>query len=330
MGDLHKLIDSGNWDQINWDLVNIEGITKKNRDGETPLHIAANKGFLGKIPRKFLTKETLSIEEDGGYSVFACACYKKCLKDIPKDILSVDILLLKSSRDEPLLCKIIDCDQIQEVPTHLFETGILLTHCDAIDTTFLHSLAAAGRLKNIPEKFYKGYIGLRDENGENLLHATAEKGRLNDFPITEEIRGLVSQENKYGETPLHRVLKLNESPREFLTKENLERENWRGETPIHKSTNVYGINYLPLENLEEKLLNRADYKGNTPMGDIIEEYKKQRDRKKLRELLKKLSTEFLKATLEKFSKSEAAKEIRLELTGRKILEKTGQTNVLNI
>jgi hypothetical protein len=205
-----------------------------------------------------------------------------------------------------------------------------LTHCEAIDTTFLHALAATGRLKNIPERFYKDRIGLTDENGENLLHATAEKGRLNDFPITEEVKRLISQENKYGETPLHRVLKLNESPKEFLTKENLEKENWRGETPIHKSTNVFGIHYLPLEYLGEDLLSKEDYRGNTPMGDIIEEYKEQRDKKKLGELLKGLSTEFLKNTLEKFSKSGASKEIKLELTRRKILEKTEQANVLTL
>lgn len=321
------------WENIVWDSVTDEDLLVKDKDGETILHKAVNKKLLYKIPQEFLKDELLNQEDTAGYNIYTCACFRKCFDHIPKRLLTEEVLLRNSNGGQPLLCKIIDYDQIQEVPTALLRSGILLKHCEPIDTTYLHALASVGGLKNIPDDIYIDKISIKDTNGENLLHATAEKGRLNDFPITSELEELVKVENKYGETPLHRVLLLSGVPKVFLTKENLMKQNWRGETPIHKSTNVYGVSCLPIEHIDEELLSTKDYQGNTAIDDILKNYKKERDAHTMSLLLKKLSTGFLEKTVKEnpgVGLFQGGKEILKELGRRKLAQEVSRHKTLEI
>ena len=63
-------------------------MTQRDRDGLTPLHMAALNGHLDKVPIAFLTQENLDILDKHGRSFLHLAAQRGCLQQVPKPLLT--------------------------------------------------------------------------------------------------------------------------------------------------------------------------------------------------------------------------------------------------
>ena len=63
-------------------------MTQKDRDGLTPLHLAALNGNLDKVPIAFLTQENLETLDNHGRNFLHLAAQRGCLQQVPKPLLT--------------------------------------------------------------------------------------------------------------------------------------------------------------------------------------------------------------------------------------------------
>ena len=63
-------------------------MTQKDRDGLTPLHLAALNGNLDKVPIAFLTQENLDILDNHDRNFLHLAAQRGCLQQVPKPLLT--------------------------------------------------------------------------------------------------------------------------------------------------------------------------------------------------------------------------------------------------
>jgi hypothetical protein len=68
-------------------LLTEENLLKKNKSGETPLHLAAMEGFLEQIPEEILTEENLRLNDHDGWCPLFWAGDRDQLNWIPYPIL---------------------------------------------------------------------------------------------------------------------------------------------------------------------------------------------------------------------------------------------------
>lgn len=146
----------------------------KNNSGVTPLHFAAKYGYLDQVPRKFLTKETLTVSTE---------YQNKESKTGPTP-----------PRTETPLHIAARCDHADQIPKEFMTPEFLSIEATGYRDTVLHQLAYADRLDLVPDIYANsGMWNLKNSSGltpREILEDKAQKvtnvARVRSEPATEK------------------------------------------------------------------------------------------------------------------------------------------------
>lgn len=317
MQKILTLANELHWDRIPFKNLSIKDLKTQCPAGETLIHKLALNNKLNLLPEGILCEELLLQKNLVGDTVYLYLAKHQNLDILPKHLITKKGLLEPNLRGDTALERVIEFNKLEIVDPNLVKKGILLETFRGI-ATYLHFAAMMGELKKVPQELWIGKLGLKDTKGNNLLHWAAE-GKTKDFPICKESLNLVRETNINGETLLHKA-QFDLLPSAYLTKETLSIQDKHGDTPLHRSAWTNSTTYLPIKHLTEKLLTIENKKGESPLYMIIVGYRKQRDEKNLKEILKIPSKETLIAIKGLYIGLEALDLIVNELNTRKILD----------
>jgi hypothetical protein len=306
MKSIESLLNKSEWHKIDWKSLTLSDFKAQDKNGETILHKALRLEKLGTIPKEFICDELLKIKNKEGNSIYFLAAGSIEGDLIPKELLVKEVLLEKNNKGETTLCAMIKNEATQRIAKNFIYSDILLERCESMGTTYLHLCATAGELKKLPKEYYLKKLALQDENKDTLLHKLAEEDRLWEIPEESRDPALIEITNSYHQNPLHKIVDLDDVPKEFLTPKALEAQDWKGQTPVYRSTWINGIEHLPTECLTEKALTTPTHDGQTPLSNILSDYDGKYKEKYLT-ILKNIS----KKTLEKLALSDTTSKAKL-------------------
>jgi hypothetical protein len=137
--------------------------------GCTVLHYAATAGRLRFLPSDVFTEKNMAATNIRAASVWHDAAEAGCLADVPRRLLSRDVLVEK----------------------------------DDSGNTPLHAAAKIGILGQVDDFLDKEALLLRNSRGETPLHIAADAGTLTLFPGRWLIEELLLAVDNDGDTPVH-------------------------------------------------------------------------------------------------------------------------------
>jgi ankyrin repeat protein len=301
-----------------------------SENGETLFHEAARLRAAKFVKRNLFQDELLAKKTKRGESVYLYLAQHGEANLIPKELLTRHRLLEASDRGESPLYKIIEHGHLELVNEDLIKGGILLEKTGMLQTNYIHFCAMCGELKKVPKEIWIDELGLTDSSGNNLMHWAADGSRLKDYEVTKKSIELIKQQNRFGESPLHRTPYLSEVPQEYLYEEALLLKNDEGNTPIHKSARSAGAQFLPTSQMTEKILITKNNKGETPLDIIKNTYNNNRDYPNFEKLVKCLSNKTLKELLKGAFPPEMRSAFKSEALKKGLIEKVTSKNELTI
>jgi ankyrin repeat protein len=121
-----------------------------DNEGNTPLHVAAAKGFLRQLPHSVIKPHLFTMENEQGLTAALVAIINGHFQQFPRDL-------------QPAI----------------------LNQPDQLGNTALHLAVAAGRLDKIPPALLtEEYLGVRNDAGQTVFHAAACFGHQNQLPAS--------------------------------------------------------------------------------------------------------------------------------------------------
>jgi hypothetical protein len=106
MKDIWGMAKSGNWDFKKSDnMAELEKLASlEDENGKTPLHIAAQHGHLGKVPKELLTKARIIKQDKEGKTVlhYSILDIRNGFGNIPKELLSEENMLIEDINNNTL------------------------------------------------------------------------------------------------------------------------------------------------------------------------------------------------------------------------------------
>jgi hypothetical protein len=106
MKDIWGMAKSGNWNYKNpEDIKELKKLVSlEDEDGKTPLHIAAQHGQLGKVPKELLTKARIIKQDKEGKTVlhYSILDIRNGFGNIPKELLSEENMLIEDINNNTL------------------------------------------------------------------------------------------------------------------------------------------------------------------------------------------------------------------------------------
>ena len=198
--------------------LNEKNLLSKNSTGSTPLHEAASAEsslndadpttFL-QIPRRLINVKNLKIQDNKGVMPIHCLAKSGKLADLPKGMLSENLLLEQDNEDLNLFHFACRNSKIDKIPAE-FLTQELLER-GAHGFTAFHAAAKTGCLSQIPQHLLtEKNMQIQDEDGCNPLYAATDGEKLGDVPahlIT--VSGMLAC-NHEGICPLDRACESNQ------------------------------------------------------------------------------------------------------------------------
>jgi len=205
-------------------------------NGVTPLHWAAEQGYLEQVPPTILTAENITMD----------GCWWTPLH---------------------LASKYGHLDQLQ--PSLLCRKT--LTHQNSTQVTPLHIAAKFGHLVQVPSAVFYDKdpqdILCKDDQGQTFLHEAAYTGHIGQLPC-QFIKAHIMTENRYGVTPLMIAAghgNLRKLPAEVVTEANLLVNNGAC-TALHNAARGGYLEDIPLKLLCQNLLTVAGRKTVLEIG----------------------------------------------------------------
>jgi ankyrin repeat protein len=287
---------------------------------ESLFHEAARERCANFLKKSLFINKLLSQKNRYGESVYLLLAQFGQADLIPKELLTKNVLLEESSNRETPLKRILEKNQIDLIPQRLIDKGILLENLKKLKTTYLHFCMMCGELQKVPPKLWDDKLGLKDSEGNNLLHWAADGGKLKDLKLAVDSLSLLCDQNKLGQTPLHKYPYLCDLPSNYLNPHNLSIQDKQGNTPIHTSIQRGGLSYLPVKVIREELLITKNNQGQTPIDLMIISSKKIREFESFRTLIKCLSYKVLKELISEYPPIEVSQIIKLEASRKKMRE----------
>jgi hypothetical protein len=234
--------------------------------------VANNK--LKDIPKNLLTHEVLSQQDLEGRNAYHLAAKWDQFKHIPKKLINLEILTECTYNGKTTWGTLICNDQFEEVLPFIKD---LIDEKDTGGETFLHVCASAGQLHRVPKEYMirNRIFCTVNRSNENVIDYAAYYGCLDQIPKELVTQDPMSLTNSSNQTPLHMAAesgKLHLIPKEFLTQENLKKEdNWGN--VYHRAAICCTFDTFPEEFLtEENLLGRNKNNGMNPLYILAREY----------------------------------------------------------
>ncbi len=203
---LHLAAISGCLGRIPESLVAVKDMMARDNKGWTPLHCAVEAGKLAAVPKRLLDTTTIGVTDNEGRNVADCAFYKGDIGEIPQELrcLSIDGVA-KEMKEEAEADKLdhpkfSDSDFLLQHPPFLVEP-----------TTWFHWLAGLGRLRSLPSSAIRDDVSrLRDSAGKTPLHVSVENFGMRRLPLTWMTREHLLVSDDAGRTAFHRLAEQSE------------------------------------------------------------------------------------------------------------------------
>ena len=340
--------------QLKWAKLTPEDVTKRYNHGETILHMAAEEGLWEKIPKPLRDKKYWR-KTDNGSTIYMYAAASPDMSWIdPNDLTELELTRKNKSGNDMISIAITQGNfdkLLKQIPKELLTENILKEKSQVCDLV-IHIIARTGQLKELPDHLLtEEILSLKCPIGaeETVYHILAKEGRLKDLPKELLTPKGLSAQDATGDTPLFYMVQ-NEPyliPKELLTPEFMLQEH-SGETPLHLwATSDYWED-IPEELLTRQTLKSESYNGASLLTCLVEKYNHERPWAEGEEGIKKMDRIFLRVVkvssetdLKKLQEKLKADEpnwdtlgvkstvslIQDELNKRKIVEKLRKTEL---
>jgi len=272
-----KLARSTHFSQlgIDWSELTLEDITETTETGYTLLHYAARDGYWDKIPKKWQDKKYWQ-ETKSGTTVLISAYLGDRQEWIDKKSLTTQDILKRDDRGHSVATLAAKNTRFFQIPKNIVTLEVLKQKISPEDDdTILHTLARTGQLSCLSKKFLtEEVLSLRGNDGETIYHIVAEENISHHIPKNLWTRTAVTLQADSGRTPLHPLCACNSDliPPDVTLKDLLIATDGKS-TPLHCWAASGEWVKIPNKFLTQETLELAGDKGETPLNSIVEEYK---------------------------------------------------------
>jgi hypothetical protein len=340
--DTYQLAKNNDWEKIPFDDLREEDLCYIGENSETIFHLAADKGKLEIIPKKFLTHEHLSKETGLGNNVYAIAIFGKYLDQIPQELITPKLLTQESKYGGGgILSWLITTKSVHKLQKSYLSKEALLTPVaplkDKSGKTYAHEIALSGIMDQIDTNLLDSEILLStDHSGMRVIDYIAKAGQLglvNPKHFTKEILSHKHQSKKTS--LLHHAAQgscLKNIPQNLLKKQMFLAGDHKGETPLALAIDFHCLDQVPnslliWDILTKKKPNKYGFLSNSLWEKFLNSYHHEKDQKAMKKVLKNLSDQTLKDFVDhpRFSSFECFKG---EVVRRKIAQRVKEDDSL--